>query len=74
MIIRPEVALSGQDQGQVMIRVRSREVRKIRFNNNKTHKTALIILHQRRPSNTLKYIWTRGQVALGDYLRTSSSS
>jgi hypothetical protein len=56
MIIRPEVARSGQGQGPVMIRVQSREVRKIRFNNSKTLKTALITLHQRRQSNTLKCI------------------
>lgn len=74
MTTRPEAVRSDQGQGPVMIRAPSRDARKIRFNNNKTHKTALIILHQRRPSNTLKCIWTLKQVALGDYLRTSSSS
>jgi hypothetical protein len=56
MIIRPEVAHSVQGQDPVMIRAQSRELRKIRFNNSNTHKTCPIILHQRRPSNTLKYI------------------
>ncbi len=74
MIIRPEVARSGQDQGQVMIRAPSREVKKTRYNNSKTHKMCLIILRQRRPSNTLKYIWTREQEDLEDFRRTSSSS
>jgi len=53
-----------------MIRAPSRELRKLRFTNSKTHKIALITLHQRRPSNTSKYIWTLEQVALGDFLRT----